>query len=243
MNTRKKSRWMAFAVLLFGIIASGLRRQLYLTAVDHKGLLLRVTPMEIVLLLLTAGVLGLLLLSLGKNDGTGRYEDYRWSRVSAALGHVVMAAGIRYAVLTGVPSETGYLGIVWQWLGMAAPVCLLLAGIVRLFDRKPFFLLHVIPCLFLLAQIVNNYQIWSSDPQMQDYLFALLATLALALFGYYMAAFEADCGNERMLRFTGLAAVFLCLTELGWSSAPLLYLGGAFWALTGMCSVVPAERE
>lgn len=240
MKKNNKGRLVPFLVLLCGILALVLRRRLYLTALDHKGLLLRGNILEITLFVLTAGVLLLLLLTRGTGSGTVRYEDHG---VLAAAGHAAMAVGIVHTVLTGVPSMTGYLEMFRRWLGLASPVCLLLAGGCRLFGRKPFFLLHVVPCLFLLVQVVSSYQTWSGNPQLQDYLFGLLGALALAVFAYHTAALEADCTDSRMVRFFGLAAVYLCLAELGWTSLPLLYLGGALWALTGMCKIAPAERE
>jgi len=243
MEKNNKGRAVPFLVLLCGVVAFRLRRQLYLTALDHKGLLLRGTAPEIGLLLLTVGVLLLLVLTKGSGSGADRYEDCYCAGPVAAVGHVAMAAGILQTVLTGMSSVTGYPGMVWRWLGLVSPFCLLLAGGFRLFGKKPFFLLHVVPCLFLMVQVVCNYQTWSGNPQLQNYLFGLLGTLAMALFAYYTAAMEADCGDCRMVRFFGLAAGYLCLTELGWTTQPLLYLGGALWTLTGMCTAVPAGRE
>lgn len=243
MKTRKNGSWLTLAMLLFGIIAFSLRRQLYLTAVDDKNLLLRGTPLEQGLLLLTVGVLIFLLLALRKTAGFGWYEDHYGASILAAVGHVAMALAILYTMLTERPSIMGHMGTAWRWLGLAAPFCLLLAGRARQADEKPFFGLHVEVCMFLIVHIVNHYQLWSSNPQTMDYLFSLLSMIALALFAYYTAAFETDCGNCRMVRLTGLAAVYLCLAELGWSTQPLLYLGGMLWALTSMCSVESAAEE
>jgi len=241
MNTRKNGSWLSAAVLILGSAALLLRRQLYLTGVDGKGLLLRGTLLETGLLLLTAAVPVLLVLTVEKTAGSPRFEDNYSAGIPAALGHGAMALGVLSSLLTAGSLPAGYLGAAWRWLGIATPFCLLLAGGSRLFRKKPFFLLHVVPCLFLLVHIVSNYQTWSSLPQLQDYLFGLLGSLALALFSYYTAAFEADCGNRRMVRLTGLAAVYLCLAELGRTHQPLLYLGGAVWALTGMCR--PAQKD
>ena len=52
-------------------------------------------------------------------------------------------------------------------------------------------------CLFFLVHIVTRYQLWSANPQMQDYVFALLGAMALMFFGFYEASQAADCGNPR----------------------------------------------
>ena len=235
MKARIKGLFLPLAVVLFGILAMNLRRQLYLSAMDGKNLLMRHSPLETGLLVLTAAVVGFVLAALRKDSGSGRFEDRYAFGTLAALGHTVMAAAILYTVLIPVPYIRGGLETVWRWLGLVAPFCLLLAGSARLFGQRPFFLLHVVPSLFLLLHGVKCYQVWSGNPQMQDYLFALLGLLALVLFSYHTAAFEAECGSCRKTRFFGLAAVYLCLAELGWTGEPILYLGGAVWALTGLC--------
>ena len=117
---------------------------------------------------------------------------------------------------------------------------LVLAGITRALGKRPFFLLYVAVCMFFLVYIVTQYQLWSANPQMQDYVFALLAAMALMFFGFYEASQEAGCGNSRMKLGMGLAAIYLCLAELARSSCPALYLGGILWVLT---ELVTAEKR
>ena len=242
MKKRKKGQDLLLTMVVLGNFAMVLRRQLYLTAVDHKGLLLRFTTLEILLLALTGAAFAILFLGLKNDRGSSVYEENYVASVPAGLGHVAAAAGIFLLVRGGNPVAVNVLTRLWRPLGMAAAVCLILAGVLRMFGKKPFFLLHVVPCVFLLVHMVTNYQVWSSNPQMQDYLFALLANLSLALFAHYTAAFEADLGNRKMVLGAGLAAVYLCLAELGWSQHPAMYFGCMFWALTGMCRALPAEE-
>ena len=231
-------------MLLFGCIAMSLRRQLYMTGLDEKGLLPRGTTQELLLLALTAAAACILFLAMKKDCGSSRYEDNYSSGKIAALGHWFFALAIYRTMEYGhLPVMIGPIGTACQILGIAAPVCLVLAGFTRLLGRKPFFLLHVVVSLFFIIHVVNSYQTWSSDPQMQNYLFGLLSSLALALFAHYTAAIEAGCGSRKMVLGIGLAAVYLCLAEFAQSPAPLLYLGGMIWALTGNCRVVPAPAE
>lgn len=243
MKHNRKGTVLTLAVLSFAAIAMVLRRQLYTSAMDGKGLLLRFTPLEIALLILTVLVFLFLVLMLKNTSGSDRYEDCCRRSIPAALGHIAAAAGVFLTVRTGAAAMVGPLSSVWNDLGLAAAVCLMLAGIARLLGKKPFFLLHAVPCLFFMVHVINHYQLWSSNPQMQDYLFALLGAMALALYSYYAAALEADAGSSRMVVGTGLAAVFLCLTELAWTQAPWLYLGGALWALMGGYSLAPAQKK
>lgn len=227
----------AAMMLLLGIGAMVLRNMLYAVAVDVKGLLLRNHPLEIAVALLTAAVLVMLVLFVRRLENTGDYGDFHWVRLLGALGNAAAAAGILATVMTAAPEMEHYLENIWRILGLGASVCLGLAGIARGLGRRPFFLLHVVACVFLMLHIVTRYQLWSSQPQMQDYVFALLGAMALMFFGFYTAAMEAGCGNRRMTTGMGLAAIYLCTAELARSSCPELYLGGLVWVLMDLCSI------
>lgn len=233
-------------VSVLGLIALVLRWQLYRTAVDEKGLLPRMHPLSIALLVLTTAVLLLIYFTVRKQEESADFEERRPRSVPAALGHALMAGSILTTVLAGGPQTLGYLAAVWKWLGITAPLCLILAGTDRMRGRKPSFLLHVVPCLFFVVHIVCHYQTWSGNPQMQDYVFALLGAMALMFFGFYTAAMEAGCGSRRMLLGMGLAAIYLCLAEVAHSAYPWLYLAGMLWVMTDLHSLgtpVPAEKE
>ena len=233
-------KWMAAdGAFVAGLGALILRRQLYITAVDEKGLLLRMHPLSFVLMGLTAAVLVLILWSVRKTTGA---EDPCTTGAAAALGHTAMALGILATVLPGVPTA-GTLSIAWRWLGLAAPLCLLAAGAAAATGKKPFFLLHVLPCLFFLVHIVNQNQSWSSNPQVQDYLFALLGAAALMFFCFYTAAAEAGCGNRQLRLSMALAAVYLCLAELANSTCPALYFAGAIWTRTELLRLRAADSR
>lgn len=229
----KKTMGMG-GVFALGLAALVLRWQLYRTAVDEKGLLVKMHPLSIALLVLTAAVLLLIYITVRKQEEATVFADSGPRSIPAALGHAVMAGIILTTVLAGGPQTSGYLTTVWECLGKAAFPCLVLAGTDRLRGKKSFFLLHVVPCLFLVVHIVCHYQTWSGNPQMLDYVFALLGTMALMFFGFYTAAMEAGCGSRRMLLGMGLAAIYLCLAEVARSAYPRLYLAGIFWVATDL---------
>ena len=241
MNRRSHSSKLSVMMLFFGICALALRKGLYAAAVDAKGLLVRNHPLGIALTVLTIGVLIRIALVIRKSDGSDEYDDNYRADLPAAMGSLAAGAGILATVLNAAPMMGGYLETLWYCLGLAAPVCLMLAAMARVLGKKPFFLFHAAVCLFFLVHIVSHYQLWSGNPQMQDYVFSLLGATALMLFGFYAAAMEAGCGNRRMTLGTGLAAIYLCLGELARSSCPWLYLGGSLWVLTDLLSLQNPE--
>ena len=232
MIRKSGGRTLPVIMLVFGIAALGLRWGLYATALDAKGLLIRQHPLALAVTVLTLGVLIRIALAVRKQEDTGHAP----AGLPAAIGNLAAGAGILATVLMGTPVMGGYLASGWRILGLAAPVCLLLAAVALALGKKPFFLLYVVVCLFFVVHIVTRYQIWSGNPQLQDYVFSLLGAMALTLFSFYEAAEAAGCGSFRMKQGMGLAAVYLCTAELARSSCPVLYLGGILWVLTGLCS-------
>lgn len=243
MKKLLKPNHLPAAAAGLGGLALVLRRLVYAFAVDEKNLLTGNHPLEIALWVLTAAALGYLVVNVWKLDGSDDYSDNFRPSFAAGVGHVLAAAGILVTVLTNAPRMSGYLGTFWQYLGYLAPVFLVVAGAARVQGRQPNFLLHLIPCLFLVVHIVNHYQLWCGNPQLQDYLFALLGTMALMFFSFYNAAFDVGSGKRRMQMGMGLAAAYLCMAELAVTQYPYLYLGGIAWALTGLCSAYPRPRR
>lgn len=238
-----KPKNLPLVTAALGGLGMTLRRLLYAFGADARGLLIPWHPISVLLTVLSVLTLGGIAAGVRTLPGSERYEDNFRPCVWAAAGHWLAAAGIGYTVLTNQPLMPNYLGQCWQCLGCVSPACLILAGIWRLRGKMPFFLLHLIPCLFLVFHVINHYQLFSGDPQFQDYIFNLLATMALMFFAFYNASFGAGLGNRRMQLGMGLAAVYLCLTELAVSRYPVLYLGGAAWALTDLCSLEPVPAE
>lgn len=237
-----KPKKLPVLALGLGAAALVLQKLAYILAVDEKNLLILNHPLCIALGLTSLLALALTGLGVWKLDGSQRYEDNFTADPAAFAGHIGAAIGIGYTALRCLPAGPGYLGQAWLYLGWLSPVCLLLAGYARLRGNKPFFLLHMAPTLFYVLHLINHYQSWCADPQLPNYIFALLGTMAMALFGLNQTCFDVELGNRRMLLAWGLCAVFLCMAELAVSSYPILYLGSILWAVTGLCALEPKPK-
>ncbi len=225
-----------------GAAAMVLRRLLYVFCVDDTGLLVSGTLLERAVWLLSAAAVGYLLLSIRKLEGSQLYEDNFGPSRRAMAGCFAAAAAMVLAMLGAEPPMPGILGQAWQAAGWLAPVCLVLAGLARNQGKKPFFALHLIPSLFYVLHLVNHYQMWSGNPQLQDYFFAMFSSVAMMFFSYHCAAFAVDAGQRRAQLFAGLAAVYLLAADLGNAMYPWLNLAGLFWAMTDLCSLVPKPK-
>lgn len=227
----------------FGIAALILRRMLYALATDEKGLLISNHPLAFALwAVVLAGAL-LILTSVQKLGGSGAYEDNFSASTGASLGHALMGCAVLTIVLQGSFSLPGVIAVIWRLLGFAAAPAMIWAGIRRKKGQQPFFGTYALVCLFLLVYLVSRYQSWSGNPQLQDYIFDLLATVALVLFSYHTAAFGAGMGKRRMQLTFGLLTILLCSVVLSGGENPILYVGGAVWAATDLCRLGPPRKK
>lgn len=241
MNTYPKVKLLPILTGLLGIAALALRLGLYRFAQDARGLLNPGDPLNIALWAVTGFTAVLVCLVTAGLDGSLKYADNFRPSAPAALGCFALAAGTAVTLLLSLPVWTR-LEVLRSIAAALAVPALIWVGICRWRGKRPSFLFHTVVCLYLTFHAVSHYQAWSSRPQLQDYLFAMLASVLLTLFAYYQTAFDVGLGKRRMQLATGLLAAFFCIAALAGGEDVLLYLAGALWALTGLCRLVPVPR-
>lgn len=236
LTGNQRALWVA--AMGIGVISAMLRKRLY-WSVDERLLLIPGQPELASLLALTAVAVVCVVLCAWPLAGSDRYEDNFGPSGPGAVGHFLLAAGVLVTALLEPPKMAGYLGLCWQVLGILAPVCLAAAGIARLRGKQPFFLLHLVVCLYFVFHVVNQYRSWSGNPQLLDFLFALFGSIALILFSYYQTAFDVGAGKRRPMLIWGFLGIYLCLVALAKTDYPLVYAGGIFWIVSNLCSLTP----
>ena len=240
MNKLCKLNLLPFTALTAGLAGWFLRALLYTTALDEKGLLSALQPVEWVLWLITLGAAAVLALRVWKLADSDHYESCFAPSAAAALGSLAMAAGILLTVKDEPSTFPGLVSKLWTITALLSVPALAAVSIYRLKGKKPFFGCHFLVCVFFLLHMVSRYQIWSSNPQLQDYFFSLAGSVLMTLFAYRQVAFEVGLGRRRLQLATGLAGVVFCLTAIHHSGTPMLYLAGAVWMLTGLSNGVPS---
>ena len=241
MNNKRKLSYLAALVPGLGLAALVLRRMLYHSAVDARGLLLRHHPLEIVLWLVTLSAVVLVLLGLREVRNIRGYSRNYPSAGLSAAGSGIMALGLALTAVTG--RSAGTLSRLDFLMGLAAAGAMAAVTVCRIRRSKPYFLLHGVVCLFFAFHLIGRYRAWCGDPQLQDYVYSLFACVALMLFSYHQAAFDGGCGQRRHQLTTGLLAVFFCLTALSRTENPILYLSGAIWTLTNLSTLRGPEPD
>ena len=211
--------------LLLGQYCLQLRRILYRKAVDETGLLVSGTALEWEIYLLSAAALLLFAAASRKQEGKIQKGSV------PALGQLLGAIGIGWTALRYPGEMPGLLGNLWKILGIVSAVCLIWWSVCTFRGKSPQFPVQLAPCLFWLIHLVDNYRGWSGQPQLQSYLFALLATMAMTLFTYYTAAEAVGMGKPRRKKFAALTAGYFCIAAALPGKGQLLHLLSAPWAL------------
>lgn len=228
----KLRNYLPVGALLLGMECQHLRRLLYSEYLDSIGVLETGTALEWIVYALTA--LSLLLFAIAARKP--RELDVSASPLISALGQLIGGLGLGWTALRYSGEMPGFLGTLWKILGILSALCLLWAAVCTLRKTQIQFLVLLIPCLFWLTHLIDNYRGWSGQPQLQSYLFALLGTMAMTLFSYYTAAEAVGMGKPRMHTFTALCAGFLCLAAMlpGAEKTQLLFMTSALWAVSGL---------
>ena len=235
---RKRNQMLPLLLLALGIAAAAVRGLLYLTAVDEKGLLVRGGLLQWLLLAL-CGAAAVSVLAAAKGNGSDAYEDNFGPSTAAALGSVIMAAGVALTLAEGNAMSRPLLVLLWKLTGILSVAGLSWAGLARYRGEQPFVLCYGVVTVFLALQMVSRYQPWSGCPQVQDWIFSLLGAIGLTLCGYGNSAFCADKGKRRSFLAASLLSVFACCAALPHTEYIWLYLCGGIWAFTGLCRADP----
>ncbi len=238
LNTKK----LPFLAAALGFMTLILRAGLYLLGTDEKGLLIPWHFLDILCWAVTAGMVLIAMPGIRNLAGSRRYGDNFHPSATAALGSFAMAGGIAITVITGGDIRSR-LDLIRNLLGLLSVPALLFVGLCRRQGKHPAFLFHTLVCLYLTLYSVSHYQTWCSQPQPQDYIFSMAGAVLLTLFAYYQTAFDAGLGKRQPQLLVGLLAGFFCIAALAGLEDVPLYLTGAVWSLTGLCSLTPVKRR
>ena len=130
MKLTKDPKWLPWSVLGLGCVGGALRFLLYRVAVDEKGLLIPMHPVELLLWALTVASVCLAVLFTGSDPKKRRDDQLE------ALGQVMAAVGIAITAAGGFRAGAGVLDLVHMFFGLAAAVLLCFGAILR-WQAKP----------------------------------------------------------------------------------------------------------
>lgn len=220
---------MILSTALFGVLCLGLRIWMLRTGIDEKGLLVRGNLLNIAMWIITAVYLAALFVLTGK---LGRSGNYRLNFPQSGIcGWLAMAGGL---IMVSVVFDGA---LPQRVLAGAAVVCMVISGWCRFARLRPSFLFHAVVCVFFLVSLIGKYRGWSSDTQIHEYGFQMLACVALVLYSSHRCSADVNPIQRRQMVFTGLAACFFCITALSDSTAPGFYAGALLWTAGSLCTL------
>ena len=231
---KNKSKFMLLGTLLLSAAGTGLMAWLLKTGVDHKGLFIASHPAIPFLFILTAVQMFLLLLHMLVLPKENRPAHEPPVSNIGALGHLVGASGILFTSLSFVTEGPDTMELVLAVLGFVCVLCLGFVAICKLSGTKYACFPYVSVTVYFMVFLAYQYQQWSSETQLLNYFFPLLATVFLMLSSYYRASQTAREKRPRQMEFFALGALFFsCVAILGdyWE----LFFSMALWMAADPC--------
>ena len=93
-------------------------------------------------------------------------------------------------------------------LGAACAVTLVAFARKCLRHEKPSPLLYMIVSVYLIVRLIVNFQKWSTDPSLNDFVYHLFAAISCMLAAFQLAGFSFGKGKRRITLFWSLCAVY-----------------------------------
>ena len=226
-------------IILTGGIGLLLRVWMMTAGVDQSGFIITSHFAAIALMILVVAVVAALFyLTRDLLEATKYSFNFPASDFSG-FGIYIAAAGIFICSFLEIFTVADGLEIFTAVLGLVTTLLLFFIGYCRRRGIAPPMLLHIGICLYLMIRLICYYRHWSSDPQILDYCFQLVATSCLMLATFQRASFDVENGNRRPYAFFSLTAIFFsCLSLVGWNNI-VFFLSVIVWQITNLCSLIP----
>lgn len=241
MNLFSKTARLPYFALGTGALGLILRLWLMSTA-DSHGLLPPGHPANTLVWLLTGIVIVFLLLSCRSMLSANKYSFNFPASLPGCVGTGMMGVGILICSIAELSAAADGMTRAVAIIGLVCAVTLGFLAYCRFTGAHPSFYFHALVSIYLLLRLISLYRQWSSDPQLQDYAFQLLATVFLMLASYHRITFDANIGSRRHYAFFALGAVFFCCTALPHCDNAVFFIAGAVWMFTNLCSLLPMPR-
>lgn len=224
----KKTNLLVAAPIL-GALAALSRNGLYQAGVDERGLLTPGRPEAIYLAVLTLAAVVLCFL----------VQEPEKTRPSHVIPYTWFVTAMLWPQSLSPAASMKPLLIVSQAAGAVLAAAMVYFAVRK---KKPVFGLSAGLCVCMILRLVASYQLWSRDPQIQDYIFALLACLCLTAFFYQQTALEAGLGSKIWrLRFAFLGC-YLCFAASVDTELNCFYTYAAFGLLTEALAPAPEAK-
>lgn len=223
---------LTFVVPVLGLFAMAARWVLYALGTDDRGLLVSHHPAGYAALLFTLLAVAAVWFA---QEPEKKLKSTAVQSLALALGLVVSSNGGTgsFAMLNGLLTLSRY----------AAAVILAVQALFAFQKKSAPFGLGAGLCVCFIFRMVGSYQVWSRVPQIQNYLFALLAGLCIMAFAYQQAAGEAGLGSPKRRFRIALLGCYFCMAASIGATAQIVYLLFAVWLYAQALCPIPKEAQ
>lgn len=237
-----------------GLAGTVLRLLLYRTGFDEKGILSSGHPLHLSCLALAAGMLVYFAFRVRKTENTVTGRPVPRLLLGLAAGCLMLIQGL--SLYRGISPDlwlaapmslyrriSGALPLVRCALMVLAGIAMGICTLPGNRSRTLATVCHSIVCIAFAADMLGRYQVWSGNPQLPDYVFHVLAGVALSLGSYQTLALYTGLGKPGLQRFFCLSGLFLCLLCLVGPDPWNFYLSGALWSAACLLTTVPPQED
>ena len=236
MKKYLKPTALPYLTVFLGGLTLLCRVWLLLGGIDSKGLYVSghiADTLSYLLLAFGALVLWLCVRPLQGREGS---ENLFPASTPGAVGSYIGGVGIALSGILERPQQADGVWFLSLLTGFIAGVCLIAAGLARQKGRPAHYLLHSGVTVYFLIHLVSRYRTWSSEPQLQEYFFPLLASVFLLICAYQRTCLDAGAGNRRSYAFFNQMALLCCLAGVT-TQDRFFYLCMVLWTMTGLCDL------
>lgn len=234
-----RSNILPFFTMGAGGLGLALRFWLF-SATDEKGLLPTAHPADALLYILTALTLGILFLAT--RQLTPRRVNKKLQGWFSAAAYALGGLGLILTAILDMSGSAAKLALVATIASLLGGLVMFFMATLKFFRKKLPYWLPACLTVVLMLDTVTQCQVWGAVPQLQEYLFPLLASVFLILSAYYKTALAARQGNLQLLAFFSQGALFFCCLSLNTSQWPL-YFGMMFWAAAQLYPCIRTKKE
>lgn len=110
----------------------------------------------------------------------------------------------------------------------ATALCWAVTALLRQRGKRVSAWLFMIPAVFFGVELIDQFRTWSSDPQILDYCYELLALIGTMCAAFHLGGFCFERGQRRL-------TVFFCMSAIFFGGAALANASGTEMAVQLAC--------
>ena len=241
MRQHLSPKLLPYLSYIAGILTAGGMGALYLAGEDEKGLFPSMHFGWVLACLSAVAGLALLAYLCTELGGKFRYRQLFAPSASAAAGTLAAAVGFAVCGVADIIGHGDIYGTVCGFFCVVSALALVFLAHCSRTGQRPAYFVRAMVTVSLMLRLICSFRHWT-DPQLESFLFPLLASVFLMLACYHRTTLDAGSGSRKAYVFTSQAAVITCCGAV-FSDSWLFYLAGALWMGLDIPDLRPVKKS